>query len=96
MHQTNAMAESSVASHRHEGAWTARWRGRMYWSVRRELWENRSLYLAPLAVAAVFLFGFLISVEPFADTSMRRDCTPLEREQHKLYRATVRSRGSGA
>ena len=22
----------------------------MYWSVRRELWENRSLYLAPLAV----------------------------------------------
>ena len=32
-----------------------------YWSVRRELWENRSIYLAPLAVAAVFLFGFLIS-----------------------------------
>ena len=33
----------------------------MYWSVRRELWENRSIYLAPLAVAAIFLFGFLIS-----------------------------------
>src|SRR6266850_84785 len=33
----------------------------MYWSVRRELWENRSIYLAPLAVTAVFLFGFLIS-----------------------------------
>ena len=33
----------------------------MYWSVRRELWENRSIYIAPLAVAAVFLFGFLIS-----------------------------------
>lgn len=33
----------------------------LYWSVRRELWENRSIYLAPLAVAAVFLFGFLIS-----------------------------------
>jgi ABC-2 type transport system permease protein len=32
----------------------------MYWSVRRELWENRSIYLAPLAVAALFLFGFLI------------------------------------
>lgn len=31
-----------------------------YWSVRRELWENRSLYIAPLAVAAVYLFGFLI------------------------------------
>src|SRR5438874_1301714 len=33
----------------------------MYWSVRRELWESRSIYIAPLAVAGVFLFGFLIS-----------------------------------
>jgi ABC-2 type transport system permease protein len=33
----------------------------MAWSVRRELWENRSIYLAPLAAAAVVLFGFLIS-----------------------------------
>ena len=33
----------------------------MYWSVRRELWENRSIFIAPLAVAALFLFGFLIS-----------------------------------
>ena len=30
-----------------------------YWSVRRELWENRSIYIAPLAAAAVFLVGFL-------------------------------------
>jgi ABC-2 type transport system permease protein len=34
---------------------------RMYWSIRRELWESRSIYLAPLAVAAVFVFGFMIS-----------------------------------
>jgi ABC-2 type transport system permease protein len=33
-----------------------------YWSVRRELWESRSVYLAPLGVAAVFMFGFLISL----------------------------------
>jgi ABC-2 type transport system permease protein len=33
----------------------------MYWSVRRELWEIRSIYVAPLAVAALFLVGFLIS-----------------------------------
>jgi ABC-2 type transport system permease protein len=32
-----------------------------YWSVRRELWEHRSLYIAPLAAAGVVLFGFLIS-----------------------------------
>src|ERR1039458_7109336 len=34
----------------------------LYWSVRRELWENRSIYIAPLAVPAVYLLGFGISV----------------------------------
>jgi ABC-2 type transport system permease protein len=29
--------------------------------VQRELWETRSIYIAPLAVAAVILAGFLIS-----------------------------------
>jgi ABC-2 type transport system permease protein len=33
----------------------------IYWSIRREFWENRYLYIAPLAVASVFLFGYLIS-----------------------------------
>jgi ABC-2 type transport system permease protein len=33
----------------------------LYWSIRRELWENRSLYIAPLAVAGVALFGFFLS-----------------------------------
>ena len=33
-----------------------------YWSVRRELWENRSLWIAPLVVAAVVLFGFTVSL----------------------------------
>ncbi len=33
----------------------------MYWSVRRELWENRYVYIAPLAVAAVTLFGHVIA-----------------------------------
>src|SRR5262249_31926507 len=32
-----------------------------YWSLRRELWENRSIYLAPLIVAVVVLIGFLFS-----------------------------------
>jgi ABC-2 type transport system permease protein len=34
----------------------------MYWSVRREFWENRYLCAAPLMVVAVFLVGFLISM----------------------------------
>jgi ABC-2 type transport system permease protein len=33
----------------------------MYWSVRRELWEYRSIYVAPLAVASVALFAFTLS-----------------------------------
>ncbi len=32
-----------------------------YSSVERELWESRSIYIAPLAVAGLFLFGFLIN-----------------------------------
>jgi len=39
----------------------------MYWSVRRELWENRSIYIAPLIVAAVQVFGFAISTIGLAD-----------------------------
>ncbi len=34
----------------------------MEWSVRRELWENRSVYIAPLAVTAVMLFASAISM----------------------------------
>ena len=33
----------------------------LYWSVRRELWEFRSIYLAPLTVAAIALFAFMVS-----------------------------------
>src|SRR5438477_6996605 len=33
----------------------------LYWSVLRELWENKSIYIAPSIVAAVILFGALIS-----------------------------------
>jgi ABC-2 type transport system permease protein len=36
-----------------------------YWSVRRELWESRWIYLAPLAAAGVLLFGFLITLIRF-------------------------------
>ena len=32
-----------------------------YWSVWLELWENRSIYVAPLIVGVVVLFGFLVS-----------------------------------
>ncbi|HEX8490035.1 MAG TPA: hypothetical protein VF626_03370 [Chthoniobacterales bacterium] len=31
------------------------------WSVRRELWENRSIYFAPLIAGSVIIFGSLIT-----------------------------------
>jgi ABC-2 type transport system permease protein len=34
----------------------------MYWSIRRELWESRSIYIAPLAAAVVFLLSFMVSM----------------------------------
>jgi ABC-2 type transport system permease protein len=34
----------------------------LYWSIQRELWENRAIYIAPLAVAGVALFSFTISI----------------------------------
>ena len=56
--------------------------GPFYWSVRRELWEFRSIYLAPLIVAAVFLFGFLISM--FRLPAKMRVLDPMQ--QHELLR----------
>lgn len=37
----------------------------VYWLVRRELWEHRWIYIAPLIVAAVFLVGFMIAAARF-------------------------------
>lgn len=34
----------------------------LLWSVKRELWENRSIYVAPLIAGAVFVFAFLVSL----------------------------------
>ncbi len=33
----------------------------LYWSVRRELWENRSIYIAPLITATLVPLGLLIN-----------------------------------
>lgn len=32
-----------------------------FWSVQRELWENRSIYLAPVIAGSVIIFGSLIT-----------------------------------
>lgn len=38
------------------------------WSVRRELWEHRSIFIAPLVAAGLVLFGFLIRIFRMSET----------------------------
>ena len=46
------------------------------WSVRRELWDNQSLYLAPASVAVLFLLGFFLG--PFGVKDMTYISSPQE------------------
>jgi ABC-2 type transport system permease protein len=65
--QSNAVPELPVTSGvRDPGSNIAATRP-FYWSVRRELWENRSIYIAPLVVAAVQVIGFGISTIGLAE-----------------------------
>ncbi|HTZ46954.1 MAG TPA: ABC transporter permease [Verrucomicrobiae bacterium] len=57
----NALSQSSVSSPAAVSPVPASTRP-FYWSVRRELWEYRSIYLAPLIATAVFLFGFFMAL----------------------------------
>ena len=56
---------------------------RLSWSVRRELWENRSIYLGPLAVGGVVLIGFSIALLTLADR-IRAASTLGERELREV------------
>ena len=57
---SNAMPESPLESRVIASSDTSPTRP-LYWSIRRELWENPFIYIAPLGVAAVVLFAFSIS-----------------------------------
>ncbi len=59
--QSNAMPDTSAQTQRFAPTVIPESR-LMYWLVQRELWENRSIYLAPLAVAGLILVGFLLGM----------------------------------
>ncbi len=59
--QSNAIPKSVVDARAVAPAALAETRP-LYWSIRRELWEYRAVYLAPLAAAGIYLLGFLVSV----------------------------------
>lgn len=47
-----------------------------YWSVKRELWENRALYIAPLTVSGLILFGFVLSLVGLAERARSFSALP--------------------
>jgi ABC-2 type transport system permease protein len=63
--QPNAMQDSPLDSQQVRASTVISETRRLYWSVRRELWESRSIYIAPLAAAALILLGFPISLIHF-------------------------------
>ena len=65
--QSNAISESAVNSGVTDPGYNTEKTRPLYWSVRRELWENHSIYIAPLIVAAVQVFGFAISTIGLAE-----------------------------
>jgi ABC-2 type transport system permease protein len=58
--QSNAISESHAESNLVKSVDVSLTR-LVYCLVRREIWENRSLYLAPLVVACVIVFSFSLS-----------------------------------
>jgi len=58
---SNAVTGSQAASQTIAPAAVAATRP-FYWSLRRELWEHRIIYLTPLTAAVVFLFGFVVNI----------------------------------
>jgi ABC-2 type transport system permease protein len=54
-----------------------------YWSVRRELWEHRAIYIAPLVVAGLILLGFVIRILHFPQ--MVRTAVALPPMEQNLY-----------
>ena len=55
------------------------------WSIRRELWEHRSLYLAPAGVALLVLLGF-VATAAGVEMTRRLDSIAPERQAAMLSR----------
>jgi ABC-2 type transport system permease protein len=87
--QANFAPTASVASRRNPVA-TKSSTQLLCWSIQRELWEYRSIYIAPLVVAAIYLFGYWLSLIWLPPQGVRenlipsmRDITPLD-AAHRL------------
>ena len=59
----------------------------MYWSVRRELWENRSIVYAPLIAAALVMFGLFVSTMTLPHRLRAIPAADTVRQHHAVAKA---------
>jgi len=59
---------------------------RFYWSLRRELWENRSLTIAPIALATLFVMAFTVGAVGHIPRMMRAAAAATDpmKQHHEL------------
>jgi ABC-2 type transport system permease protein len=57
---------------------------RFCWSVRRELWENRYLYIAPLAVAALIVVGHALGLVHLPDKLRAASALDAMQQQERI------------
>ncbi|HYX68136.1 MAG TPA: hypothetical protein VE825_03305, partial [Terriglobales bacterium] len=59
----------------------SRWR-QFCWSLRREIWENRSIYLVPLGVGVLIVLATAINVMHMAPQSHMTELDPMARDRN--------------
>jgi ABC-2 type transport system permease protein len=69
-------------------------KGAFAWSLRRELWEHRAIFVGPLVVAGLALLAFLASLGNLNDMAAQLAAMPLE--QRAFFVATPFSMSSTA
>jgi ABC-2 type transport system permease protein len=77
--EANALSSGPLAGRVAEPV-AIRWWRVAYWSLRRELWESRSIYIAPLAVAPVALVGAVINAA-LLPAAIRASAAPIQLHQ---------------
>jgi ABC-2 type transport system permease protein len=89
---SNTMSESSIEAQAVAPAVIPPTR-RIYWALRRELWENRSIYIAPLVAAVVTLGSVLISEIARPQRIRAILALPLEQQRQAIERPYIYAEG---
>lgn len=61
----------------------------LYWSIRRELWEHRSLYMAPLAVGGGIFFAFVLMASRLPDNLKTTPLANIAQQQASIEKPFV-------